>query len=138
MIFLDSFKEVVFMSTEIAQFGQQPTAMDRRLEGSINSTLRSTTAVLQQVSQKENVQETQQNEEALRTQAREFAQQMEAMSGIFDRKLQFRVNEELKRVVVKVIDSNTDKVIREIPSAEIQKLQLRIKEALGLLFDETR
>lgn len=126
------------MSTEIAQFGQQPTAMDRRLEGSINSTLRSTTAVLQQVSQKENVQETQQNEEALRTQAREFAQQMEAMSGIFDRKLQFRVNEELKRVVVKVIDSNTDKVIREIPSAEIQKLQLRIKEALGLLFDETR
>lgn len=56
---------------------------------------------------------------------------------MFDRKLQFQVNKELGSVIVKVIDSSTDKVIREIPSAEIQKLQIRIKEALGLLFDES-
>jgi flagellar protein FlaG len=56
---------------------------------------------------------------------------------MFDRKLQFQVNKDLDEVIVKVIDSSTDKVIREIPSAEIQKLQIRIKEALGLLFDES-
>ncbi|CEM61596.1 flagellar biosynthesis protein FlaG [Treponema phagedenis] len=59
------------------------------------------------------------------------------ISDMFGRKLQFRVNKAIDQVVVKVIDSNTDKVIREVPSAEIQKLQERIKETIGLLFDET-
>jgi len=54
-----------------------------------------------------------------------------------DRKLQFRVNKETNRIVVKVIDANTDKVIREIPSEAIQRLQARILETVGLLFDES-
>lgn len=63
--------------------------------------------------------------------------QIQNIANLFDRKLQFQVNDALGDVVVKVIDSTTDKVIREIPSAEIQKLQIRIKEALGLLVDES-
>lgn len=63
-------------------------------------------------------------------------QELQQMSNFLDRKLQFNVNEELGRVVVKVVDSSTDKVIKEIPSAEVQKMQIRIKEVLGLLFDE--
>ncbi len=126
------------MSIDIAQIGQQTTAMDRRLEGSVNSTLRTTTAALQQTAQTADAQETEKRQDNGRVQAEEFARQMETMSSMFDRKLQFKVNEELHRVIVKVIDANTDKVIREIPSAEIQKLQIRIKEALGLLFDESR
>lgn len=66
-----------------------------------------------------------------------IVEQIQTVSNLFDRKLSFQVNKELDEVIVKVIDSNTDKVIREIPSAEIQKLQIRIKEALGLLFDES-
>ncbi|MEW5814141.1 MAG: flagellar protein FlaG [Spirochaetota bacterium] len=54
----------------------------------------------------------------------------------FNRRLKFSVNEELNQVVVKVIDSETDKVIKEIPPAEIQKLQVRIREIIGILFDE--
>ncbi|HQL32441.1 MAG: flagellar protein FlaG [Treponema sp.] len=133
-----SFKEVVDMSIDIAQIGQQTTAMDRRLEGSVNSTLRTTTAALQQTAQTADAQETEPGQDNGKVLAEDFARQMEAMSSMFDRKLQFKVNEELHRVIVKVIDANTDKVIREIPSAEIQKLQMRIKEALGLLFDESR
>lgn len=53
------------------------------------------------------------------------------------RKLQFKVNNDTKKIVVKVIDASTDKVVREIPSEEIQKLQARIRETIGLLFDET-
>ena len=37
---------------------------------------------------------------------------------------------------IKVMDPDTDKVIKEIPPVALQKLQIRIKEALGLLFDE--
>jgi flagellar protein FlaG len=121
------------MSIEIANIGQQLTAMDRRLESSVNSSLRATTATLQ-TAQQNQVQKSGQNEQK----AAEFVQQLQVFSNMFDRKLQFQVNKDLDEVVVKVIDSNTDKVIREIPSAEIQKLQIRIKEALGLLFDESR
>jgi len=52
------------------------------------------------------------------------------------KKLKYSVNEELGQVVVKVIDPETDKVIKEIPSEEMQKLHIRIREAIGLLVDE--
>jgi len=55
---------------------------------------------------------------------------------LFNRRLKFSVNEEINRVVVKVVDGSTDKVIKEIPPEEIQRLIVRIKETIGLLFDE--
>ena len=64
-------------------------------------------------------------------------EQLRKSGDMFGRKLQFRVNEKLNRIIVKVIDTDTEKVIREIPSEEIQRLQERIKEMAGLLFDET-
>ena len=122
------------MSMEVTNIGQQLTAMDRRLEGSVNSSLRSTAEALQTAENaaKESLKGTASEDKVSR-----IVEQIQTVSNLFDRKLSFQVNKELDEVIVKVIDSNTDKVIREIPSAEIQKLQIRIKEALGLLFDES-
>ena len=62
-----------------------------------------------------------------------------------NRKLQFSVNEALPlgRAVIKVIDSETDKVIREIPSEEALEIAQRISEQLeedasieGLVFTD--
>jgi len=122
------------MSMEVTSIGQQLTAMDRRLEGSVNSSLRSTAAALQTA---ENTARTTLNDKTSEEKVSRIVEQIQGISNLFDRKLSFQVNKELDEVIVKVIDSNTDKVIREIPSAEIQKLQIRIKEALGLLFDES-
>ncbi len=58
------------------------------------------------------------------------------ISSIFERELRFSVNKELNQVVVKVIDSRTDKVIKEIPPEDIIKLHIRMKEVIGLLFDK--
>ncbi len=58
-------------------------------------------------------------------------------ASIFNKRLSYSINEELGLVVVKIIDSNTDKVIRELPAREIQRLMARLKEAIGLLDDET-
>ena len=58
-------------------------------------------------------------------------------AAIFNKKLKFSVNEEINRIVVKVVDANTNKVIKEIPPSEIQKLAGKIKQMLGILFDET-
>lgn len=55
---------------------------------------------------------------------------------IFNHRLKYRINEEIGRVVVQVIDAETDKVIKEIPPLQIQHLIARIKETLGLLVDE--
>ena len=55
---------------------------------------------------------------------------------IFNKRLRFTINEELEQVVVKVIDSKTDKVIKEIPPEVLQRLHVRIREAIGLLIDE--
>jgi flagellar protein FlaG len=122
------------MSMEVTNIGQQLTAMDRRLEGSVNSSLRSTAVALQTADNaaKSTLKDPNSAEKVSR-----IVEQIQTVSNLFDRKLSFQVNKELDEVIVKVIDSNTDKVIREIPSAEIQKLQIRIKEALGLLFDES-
>ncbi len=54
----------------------------------------------------------------------------------FNKRLKFSVNEELDQVVVKVIDGKTDKVIKEIPPEVLQRLHVRIREAIGLLIDE--
>jgi flagellar protein FlaG len=54
----------------------------------------------------------------------------------FNKRLRFYVNEEIDRVIVKVIDAETDKVIKEIPPEEIQKLVARIRETIGILFDQ--
>jgi flagellar protein FlaG len=55
---------------------------------------------------------------------------------VLNRKLSYSVNKELNQVVVKVVDSETDKVIRVIPSEALLKLHARMKEVIGLIFDE--
>jgi flagellar protein FlaG len=61
-------------------------------------------------------------------------QKMSEMVG--GSKLQFTVNKELGSVVVSIVDSATNQVIKQIPSEDMQKLKLRIRKAIGSMFDE--
>jgi flagellar protein FlaG len=77
-----------------------------------------------------------QNIEQNLAQIKEDSQQLQKMYEMVDgRKLQFNVNKELGSVVVRVVDSNTNQVLKEIPSEDIQKLKLRLRKAMGNLFD---
>lgn len=65
------------------------------------------------------------------------AQQLQKLSDmVMGRKLQFNVNEELGSIIIKIVDPNTNNVIKEIPSTDVQKLKINIRKAIGLLFDE--
>ena len=65
-------------------------------------------------------------------------QELQKLSDmVMGHKLQFNVNNDLNRVIVKVVDTSTNEIIREIPSEDLQKLQARMKHTIGLLFDET-
>ena len=79
------------------------------------------------------VQKITDNKAQLQEDVRQLQKLSDAVSG---RKVQFSVNQELDQVVVTVVDPATNKVIREIPSQDIQKLKVRIRKAIGVLFDE--
>lgn len=68
----------------------------------------------------------------------EAIEKLKHTGEIFNRRLDFRIHEETHRVVVKVIDTETDKVIKEIPPEQILQLAARIQEMIGLLVDEER
>lgn len=56
--------------------------------------------------------------------------------AVRNRRYSYSFNENMKSFVVKIIDEDSNEIIKEIPSAEIQKLHENIEEAIGLLFDQ--
>ncbi|MDR0447742.1 MAG: flagellar protein FlaG [Treponema sp.] len=61
---------------------------------------------------------------------------LEKITVAFNKKLKFEINHQSRDVMVKVIDPETDKVIKELPPKELQRLHSRLKETMGFLFDE--
>ena len=53
------------------------------------------------------------------------------------RELQFSVDEDSGDTVIKVIDSKTDEVLRQIPSEEVMRLRQRLEEAAGVIFQDS-
>jgi flagellar protein FlaG len=64
------------------------------------------------------------------------AADLEQISLTMNHKLKFVVDHESHEVTVKVIDPETDKVIKILPPEELQRMHRQIKETLGILFDE--
>ena len=71
-------------------------------------------------------------------QVQQYLREIQTISSVLNRRLRFDYNEELEQLIVKVIDANTDKVIKELPPEELQRVHVRIREAIGLLIDESR
>jgi len=64
--------------------------------------------------------------------AKEIQQVSEIVLG---RKVQFNVNAELGQVVVAIVDPQTKRVIKEIPSADEQRIKAKMRRSTGHLFD---
>ena len=60
---------------------------------------------------------------------------LEQISLAFNRRLKFVIDQDSKQIIVKVIDNETDKVIKVLPPEELQRLHSRIRETIGFLFD---
>jgi len=61
---------------------------------------------------------------------------LERLTVAFNKKLKFEVNQQSEDIIVKVLDPETDKVIKVLPPEELQRLHSRLKETIGFLFDE--
>jgi flagellar protein FlaG len=53
------------------------------------------------------------------------------------RELQFSLEKESGELVVKVIDTETDEVVRQIPPEEVIELRRRLSDAAGAIFRES-
>lgn len=123
------------MSIEVSGIGHQAALQTKRREPVVNTALKAAVSAIKQLEDEEKS-----NAEARIADPKAVSKAVEEIQKLCDmcgRKLQFRVNNDTNQIVVKVIDTSTDKVIREIPSEEIQRLRARIRETVGLLFDET-
>jgi flagellar protein FlaG len=68
--------------------------------------------------------------------AKKIVAQMSEVTEALNRQLKFEVDLKNHDIIVKVIDPTTDKVIRELPPAELEKLHDSIREAVGHLINE--
>lgn len=50
--------------------------------------------------------------------------------------LNYSIDEKTKDIVIKVVEKDSQKVIRQIPPDDVLRLRGRIKELLGVIFDE--
>jgi len=57
---------------------------------------------------------------------------------LFNKRLKFAIDEESKRIVVKVIDTETNKIVREIPPEEVLRFVAKLHKFLGIFIDKKR
>ena len=67
----------------------------------------------------------------------QMAQQLQDFMGGMNRSLQFKVDEDSGRDVIKVLDKNSGEVIKQYPSEEVLSLVSKLSETAGLLIDQT-
>jgi len=53
------------------------------------------------------------------------------------RELQFSVDDKSGETIIKVVDRETDEVVRQIPSEEVVRLRQRLQEAAGTIFQDS-
>jgi len=72
-----------------------------------------------------------------REQLEKMAQQLQDFMGEMNRSLQFKVDEDSGRDVIKVLDKESGEVIKQYPSEEVLNLVSKLSESAGILIDQT-
>lgn len=120
----------------IGSIGQSLAMDGQKHYGSVSLNTAGTGSVEQQLNMADSARVVQHIEQHM-AQTKADIQQLQQLSDqVMGRRLQFSVNKELGSVVVRVVDQNTNKVIKEIPSEEMQRIKINMRKTMGLLFDE--
>jgi len=77
------------------------------------------------------------SEQELEDEVRESVKDVNEIVDKVKEGLSFQIHEDTEKMMVKVVDLNTDEVIKELPPEEMLDLQARIHEMVGILIDET-
>ena len=70
-----------------------------------------------------------------REETEELVEALEDLTTTIQTKLNFSINETTNDIVVKIIDKDTDTIIRQFPAEELLKLQEKMIDLAGFLFN---
>lgn len=76
------------------------------------------------------------NEKELEEDVRESVKDVNEIVDKIKEGLSFQIHEDTEKLMVQVIDVNTEEVIKELPPEEMLDLEARIHEMIGVLIDE--
>ncbi|MDR3541389.1 MAG: flagellar protein FlaG [Desulfosporosinus sp.] len=75
-------------------------------------------------------------EEIPREEVEKATEKLNRLMGIIDKRLEFRVDDKSKQVVVKIIDQQSGDVLNEIPSKQAIAMLDSFSDMVGLLVDK--
>ena len=77
-----------------------------------------------------------QREHLDKTQVQKALEEFEELNRFIDKGFDFQIHDGTERIMVEVIDRQTEEIVREIPPEEILDIVAGLKEIVGLLVDE--
>ncbi|KAA1160172.1 flagellar protein FlaG [Pseudoalteromonas fuliginea] len=126
------------VSTTASDVKQAGNTASNLTERAIDDVKQVDTQTQQQLQQKMYEKEAEAQQQPLeREQLEEMAQQLQDFMGEMNRSLQFKVDEDSGRDVIKVLDKNSGEVIKQYPSEEVLSLVSKLSESAGILIDQT-
>ena len=75
-------------------------------------------------------------EKEIKKQIKEIIEQLNKEMNILNTTIRFGFDDKIDEMYVTVIDTKDDRVIRQIPSEEAMRLAKKMRELIGILFDE--
>ena len=63
-------------------------------------------------------------------------QRANELARSLSRKLSFSYDDRINRVIVRVMEGGSDKLVRQIPTEEMIRLSVRMDEVMGMLIDQ--
>ena len=140
---ITSNAEVTIASTPLAgeerQAGQSTSTLISRAVDDVNKTDEQgpQNQLSNQYAQQGIETNSSQNQQLEREQLEKVAQQLQDFMGEMNRSLQFQVDEDSGRDVIKILDKTSGDVIKQYPSEEVLSLVSKLSESAGILIDQT-
>ena len=140
---ITSNAEVTIASTSLTdedkQIGQSGATLTQRAVDDVNKTDEqgSQNQLNNQYTQQSSEDNSSQNQQLEREQLEKVAQQLQEFMGEMSRSLQFQVDEDSGRDVIKILDKTSGDVIKQYPSEEVLSLVSKLSESAGILIDQT-
>jgi flagellar protein FlaG len=63
-------------------------------------------------------------------------EQLNETMQVFKREFHFKIHEETSRIIVQVLNAETDEVVSEIPPEKVLDILANMEEAIGLIVDK--
>jgi len=83
----------------------------------------------------EKTEEEQKSSEISRQDMEEMVEALKEMTQTLQTKMNFSIDEGTNDIVIKVLEKDTDKIIKQFPPEELLELQEKMQDLTGLLFN---